>query len=505
MKKIQLLTLLWVVLPVYVCGQSVENINASFGDVIVDCEEYTNNLHKIWNIDIGSNERVKINYDTDIEDYYDYIKIYSIDASGSAHEIHHITGWDGGTVYSTHATGKIKVEFITDYSVHCYIDDYYEAISVMSNLGFTISFSADDRMMINNPVRGNSTGGALRVQTNYGYLDLGPQDANNAHIFTDRNQFLFNKPIHLQNGMINSAGSNNLYFQTNNSYRMTVLNSNGNVGIGTTYPYQKLQVNGNVYLPSGNSYWIGSYSDSGNRLRMHHSGSDAFIDYAPNLYFRAGTTNTVTFQNNGNVGILNSGKLGIGGHQPQYGLDMLDKTPNQTKSVLARLAEGGESYIGIKAYDTQPANCTMFSIEHLFYNRKNNAINFHRGGDTYGGFITFDVCDGNNMAKLSLRGLDVYGIIQAKEVIVSNENWPDYVFSKDYQLPTLQEISRHIDEKQHLPGIPSSEEVAKDGINLSEMNAKLLQKIEEMTLYMIQQQQLIEKLEQRMNELENKR
>ncbi|MNY43726.1 hypothetical protein D3C86_1787050 [compost metagenome] len=65
-------------------------------------------------------------------------------------------------------------------------------------------------------------------------------------------------------------------------------------------------------------------------------------------------------------------------------------------------------------------------------------------------------------------------------------NWPDYVFTKDHQLPTLQETEKHIKDKGHLPGIPSAAEVKANGIDLGEMNAKLLQKIEELTLHLIE-------------------
>ena len=51
-----------------------------------------------------------------------------------------------------------------------------------------------------------------------------------------------------------------------------------NVGIGITNPQTKLHVNGSIFLPVGNSYWLGSFSDSGNRLRLHHNNTEAFID-----------------------------------------------------------------------------------------------------------------------------------------------------------------------------------------------------------------------------------
>ncbi len=84
--------------------------------------------------------------------------------------------------------------------------------------------------------------------------------------------------------------------------------------------------------------------------------------------------------------------------------------------------------------------------------------------------------------------LAVNGTIGSTEVKVENtSSWPDFVFDNDYELPTLEEVEQHIAENGHLPEIPGEAEVAENGINLGEMNAKLLQKIEELTLYMIEQ------------------
>ncbi|KRD57946.1 hypothetical protein ASE40_16500 [Flavobacterium sp. Root935] len=90
--------------------------------------------------------------------------------------------------------------------------------------------------------------------------------------------------------------------------------------------------------------------------------------------------------------------------------------------------------------------------------------------------------------------LSVNGTIHSKEVKVDMNGWSDFVFKKEYSLPTLEEVEKHITEKGHLENIPSEEEVLKNGINLGEMNAKLLQKIEELTLYMIGQNKKIEEL-----------
>ena len=87
--------------------------------------------------------------------------------------------------------------------------------------------------------------------------------------------------------------------------------------------------------------------------------------------------------------------------------------------------------------------------------------------------------------------LAVNGKIHTKEVKVDLTGWSDFVFYDNYKLPTLKEVENHIKENGHLKDIPSAKEVEKNGIYLGEMNSKLLQKIEELTLYTIQQEKEI--------------
>lgn len=91
--------------------------------------------------------------------------------------------------------------------------------------------------------------------------------------------------------------------------------------------------------------------------------------------------------------------------------------------------------------------------------------------------------------------LGVNGAIHTKEVNIDLNNWADYVFEKDYALPTLEEVEEHINEKGHLPSIPSTQEVLKNGINVGDNQRLLLQKIEELTLYSIEQNKKIKALE----------
>ena len=82
--------------------------------------------------------------------------------------------------------------------------------------------------------------------------------------------------------------------------------------------------------------------------------------------------------------------------------------------------------------------------------------------------------------------LAVEGSIGAREIKVEATNWADFVFEPTYDLPTLEEVEQDIIEKGHLPAIPSEAVILENGINLGEINADLLQKIEELTLCMIE-------------------
>jgi len=100
--------------------------------------------------------------------------------------------------------------------------------------------------------------------------------------------------------------------------------------------------------------------------------------------------------------------------------------------------------------------------------------------------------------------LAVRGTIRAQEIKVETANWPDYVFTDEYQLPTLKETAEFIDKNKHLPGVPKATEVEENGLSLGEMNRILLQKIEEMTLHLIKQQQQIKDMQDKINSITNK-
>lgn len=98
------------------------------------------------------------------------------------------------------------------------------------------------------------------------------------------------------------------------------------------------------------------------------------------------------------------------------------------------------------------------------------------------------------------RPLEVNGAIRAKEIIVES-GWADFVFDSDFKLRPLAEVESHIKTYRRLPDIPSETEVKENGIGLSEMNTKLLQKVEELTLYVIQQQKELMQMKKELESL----
>ena len=123
----------------------------------------------------------------------------------------------------------------------------------------------------------------------------------------------------------------------------------------------------------------------------------------------------------------------------------------------------------------QPATIWALNGQHAYYNAGNVGIGTN-----------------NPQAKLAVNGK-----VAAKEVKVELIGWPDYVFEKEYKLQPLEEVASYIRENKHLPGIPSAERVSKEGLDLGAMNVRLLEKIEELTLHIIEQNRRLEALERK--------
>ncbi|WP_192348475.1 TMF family protein [Algoriphagus sp. Y33] len=97
--------------------------------------------------------------------------------------------------------------------------------------------------------------------------------------------------------------------------------------------------------------------------------------------------------------------------------------------------------------------------------------------------------------------LSVNGTIKTQEVNVTTAGWADYVFTPEYQLMPLSELEAFIQRNGHLPDVPTEAEVMENGVNLAEMNVKLLEKVEELTLYVIELESKVENQESTIEKL----
>ena len=220
---------------------------------------------------------------------------------------------------------------------------------------------------------------------------------------------------------------------------------------------------------------------------------------------------------------INNNAVGIGTPYPRVLLDVgADISNGKLGAVLGRLPEGdsaGEgTFLGVRGYSTilVPGTYSIksFALEHSFYGVTNSSINFFRGGDSENGSIAFNT--GKNVERMRLENNGdvsivtpnakflVNGNILATSIKVQNQVWPDYVFEPAYEKLTLPELEKFIQTNKHLPEIPSAKTVAKDGVDLGDMNAKLLKKIEELTLYTIDQDKRLNKKDKDFSELKEK-
>ncbi|MGO4292740.1 hypothetical protein [Chitinophaga sp. RAB17] len=201
-----------------------------------------------------------------------------------------------------------------------------------------------------------------------------------------------------------------------------------------------------------------------------------------------------------------------------------DRTPGVAKYIPLALSGGttssNQTSVTINEVGMGIGTTTFFGKFSLYDPSNNKAsITMQSGGDS-----RFWINEGDNLLKIGATGgstppalgvinitntgnvgigttspqseFSVKGTITAQRVKVTQTGWADYVFHKDYHLPTLPEVEKYVATHQHLEGIPSAAEVEKDGIDVGDMNKKLLAKVEELTLYLIEQNKKIAALEE---------
>ncbi|QEC79309.1 hypothetical protein [Mucilaginibacter ginsenosidivorax] len=153
------------------------------------------------------------------------------------------------------------------------------------------------------------------------------------------------------------------------------------------------------------------------------------------------------------------------------------------KSFLLSSGNAANQLVTLSTTTTAPANEIALNVIPVMYTDLNGNLGL------------------NTLTPDPAYRLSVNGKIRAKEIRVET-GWADYVFGNDYQLPSLEILKTYINQNHHLPEIPSEQEVAKNGINLGEMNKLLLKKIEELTLYLIEKDKEVKAQNERILKLE---
>ncbi|QTA84071.1 hypothetical protein [Desulfonema magnum] len=130
----------------------------------------------------------------------------------------------------------------------------------------------------------------------------------------------------------------------------------------------------------------------------------------------------------------------------------------------------------------------------------------YRAGENEAGSNKLYIANGDDpliYGEFDNKLVAVNGTLKTQEVIVENDTWPDYVFKDDYRPMPLDELERNIKKNGHLPNIPSAEEVEKNGVSIGKMQTKLLQKIEELTLHVIEQNKRLDQQSRKLAQLQD--
>ena len=257
----------------------------------------------------------------------------------------------------------------------------------------------------------------------------------------------FNVNMDNTNVYLSSAESQPMVFKQGTTERMKIA-ANGNIGIGTSTPIVKLQVNGEVRFgdPTQPQQSLTMYGQNSGK-NLPASGHEASGIQIINLANTDNNFSQIKFFNSNSL--ADSGIWGV------------------HKSHTSRLGE-------------------------LVFMTHNGTSMEERMRITSNGNI--GIGTSTPTEKLTIKG----GLIASRINVKAPENIPDYVFEEDYNLRSLQEVEAYYKANKHLPGILSEEEIKKSGkVDMSEMQMKLLEKIEELTIYVVEQQKEIDALKKR--------
>jgi hypothetical protein len=294
----------------------------------------------------------------------------------------------------------------------------------------------------------------------------------------------------------------------------TVNSTSGNVGVGTNSPTAKLEINQPGYgLNLGMKIWAGNNNNifTNSQIQLSWNGGAGAYSHAIKSRHMSGSVNgnaidfylwqpgdPINGEGTLSTMTLNGGNVGIGTTTPIAKLHMI--IPISTSTVVgdpnaygAVISDNSSSTLAIRSLGSGTMHLTTDGSGRKLVLGGGNfeqTLFVNSGGNVGIGTSSPD-------AKLAVSGQ-----VHAQEVKVSvTVPGPDYVFEKDYKLTSLEEIKNYIDQNKHLPEVPSAKEMEKNGVQLGEMNMLLLKKIEELTLYVIEQKNEISELRKENKEI----
>ncbi|PCJ00618.1 MAG: hypothetical protein COB15_02270 [Flavobacteriales bacterium] len=323
----------------------------------------------------------------------------------------------------------------------------------------------------------------LKVGTNSLWLGGNPTNLGNT-IHTTNGDLLINPAL----GQVVSGGLS--------AYNTLINPDGGDVGVGTTTPEAKLHVNGTIKSTVLGD-WMQFQTTNGNGRWKIHNPPVANQDVLLMGWEDATASNwnwPLALHKNGNVGIGGSlipteildvnGNMVVGDNFNTGGF-------GEGGKIKFRRKEDGAAYSSIyaKRFDWGSVDEEALIFENnsgagTFIWR--NGITSVNGGEVMRISKEGNVGIGTNAIDGSDFKLSVEGKMRAREILVNASTWSDFVFADDYELNSLEEVELYIEKNNHLPDVPSEKEILENGFDLAKMDATLLQKIEELTLYMIE-------------------
>lgn len=260
--------------------------------------------------------------------------------------------------------------------------------------------------------------------------------------------------------LVTGGGSSTNFWTTDGS---NIYNNNSaNVGIGTTAPTTKLTIK----TPINTAGWVHVGGADSIIVSEGIGGVSAALGTTTNHAFRLNTNGT------GRLHIYPAGEVVVGSNTTGSFGKFTVETNNNSFGISHRSVEGnilatniGGTSAGIGTFSNTNMRIFSNSASRIFIAAATGNVGIGTDNPTY---------------KLS-----VLGNIRSTEVVVET-GWADYVFDKEYKLNTLDEVEKFIAINKHLPNIPSAKEITDNGLSLGDTQKRMMEKIEELTLYLIE-------------------